>query len=81
VPGPYAEALLRPGDILPAADAYYEHVGGRFRFRGRTTAEVEVALAATARDFRVGAEPARSTEPPASHCGVPDRQPLRVGEP
>ena len=56
VPGPYAEALLRPGEVLPAADAYYEHVGGRFRFRGHTSAEVEAAVSATARDFRVGAE-------------------------
>jgi tryptophan 2,3-dioxygenase len=56
VPGPYAEALLRPGDVLPLADAYYEHVGGRFRFRGRSSAEVEAALLATARDFRVRAQ-------------------------
>jgi len=56
-PGPYAEALLRPGEVLPLADAYYEHVGGRFRFRGRSSAEVEAALIATARDFRVRAEP------------------------
>jgi hypothetical protein len=56
VPGPYAEALLRSGEILPAADAYYEHVGGRFRFRGRSSAEVEAAIVATARDFRVSAQ-------------------------
>jgi hypothetical protein len=55
-PGPYAEALLRPGEVLPLADAYYEHVGGRFRFRGRSSAEVEAAIIATARDFRVDAE-------------------------
>lgn len=57
IPGPYAEALLRPGDVLPLADAYYEHVGGRFRFRGRSSAEVEAALLATASDFRVRAQP------------------------
>ncbi|GAA1961154.1 biotin carboxylase [Catenulispora subtropica] len=56
-PGPYAEALLTAGEILPAADAYYEHVGGRFRFRGTTAAEVEAAIIGTARDFRVSAEP------------------------
>ncbi len=56
-PGPYAEELLHPGDVIPAADAYYEHVGGRFRFRGATSAEVEAAIAATARDYRVGAGP------------------------
>lgn len=55
-PGPYAEGLLDVGEILPAADAYYEHVGGRFRFRGPSAAEVEAAIAATVRDFRVSAE-------------------------
>lgn len=56
-PGPYAEAVLQPGGIIPAADAYYEHVGGRFRFRGATSSEVEEAIIATARDYRVRAEP------------------------
>jgi len=56
-PGPYAEVLLGAGDVLPDADAYYEHVGGRFRFRGRSSSEVEVALVATAGAFRVHAEP------------------------
>jgi hypothetical protein len=65
-PGPYAEALLRPGEILPAADAYYEHVGGRFRFRGGSSAEVTAAIEATARDFRVYAEPLG--QPTASCC-------------
>jgi biotin carboxylase len=54
-PGPYAEALLQPGEILPAADAYYEHVGGRFRFRGSRSAEVAAAITATAEHFRVRA--------------------------
>lgn len=44
-PGPYAERVLRPGEVLPDADAYYEHVGGRFRFRARTRHEVELAIA------------------------------------
>lgn len=55
-PGPYAEELLRPGEVLPGADAYYEHVGGRFRFRGPDTATVAAAVEATARDFRVTGE-------------------------
>ncbi len=55
--GPYAEVVLAPGEVLPAADAYYEHVGGRFRFRAESGARVERAVAATARDFRVSAEP------------------------
>ncbi|MFC9680511.1 acetyl-CoA carboxylase biotin carboxylase subunit family protein [Streptomyces sp. NPDC056948] len=54
-PGPYAEALLGVGEVLPLADAYYEHVGGRFRFRGRDSEEVESALRATATGFRVSA--------------------------
>ncbi|MEE1783424.1 biotin carboxylase [Streptomyces sp. SP17BM10] len=55
--GPYAEAVLPPGEVLPDADAYYEHVGGRFRFRAATAAAAEAAVTATARDFRVRAEP------------------------
>lgn len=51
--GPYAEVILAPGDVLPSADAYYEHVGGRFRFRGRTSAEVEAKVAVTADRFEV----------------------------
>jgi hypothetical protein len=57
VPGPYAESVLRPGQVLPAADAYYEHVGGRFRFRGTTSAEVENAIVTTAAHYRVEAQP------------------------
>jgi ATP-grasp domain len=64
-PGPYSETLLRPGDVLPAADAYYEHVGGRFRFRGRSSPEVEAALIATASNFRVRAGSLRPDPAPA----------------
>lgn len=53
VPGPYAEVVPQAGDVLPAADAYYEHVGARFRFRGPDTAAVLAAVQATARDARV----------------------------
>jgi hypothetical protein len=77
VPGPYAEALLRSGEVLPRADAYYEHVGGRFRFRGRSSAEVETALLATARDFRVSAEPVAG--PVAGPVGGPARTQARRG--
>ncbi|MDJ0381548.1 biotin carboxylase [Streptomyces sp. G-G2] len=55
--GPYAEVVLHPGEVLPDADAYYEHVGGRFRFRAATGAAAEAAITATAKDFRVRAEP------------------------
>ncbi|WP_317619907.1 biotin carboxylase [Streptomyces sp. CBMA156] len=56
-PGPYAEVVLEPGEVLPEADSYYEHVGGRFRFRGASTAAVEEAVQRTAAAFRVEAEP------------------------
>ncbi|MHC0429356.1 ATP-grasp domain-containing protein [Streptomyces sp. O3] len=56
-PGPYAEVLLSAGEILPAADAYYEHVGGRFRFRAADAGSVLRALTDTAAAFRVSAEP------------------------
>ncbi|MGX1883265.1 ATP-grasp domain-containing protein [Streptomyces sp. NPDC055287] len=55
--GPYAEVVLHPGEVLPDADAYYEHVGGRFRFRASDGAATEAAITATATDFRVCAEP------------------------
>ncbi|MEV8310059.1 biotin carboxylase [Streptomyces flavidovirens] len=55
--GPYAEVVLHPGEVLPDADAYYEHVGGRFRFRAADGAATEAAITATATDFRVRAEP------------------------
>jgi hypothetical protein len=56
-PGPYAEVLLEPGQVLPAADAYYEHVGGRFRFRGSSSDEVRDAVVATSGAFTVHGEP------------------------
>ena len=67
VPGPYAESILRPGQVLPAADAYYEHVGGRFRFSGATSAEVEHAIVTTAAHYRVAAQPVRHQAVPAAH--------------
>ncbi|MDH6143445.1 hypothetical protein P3T35_005480 [Kitasatospora sp. GP30] len=61
-PGPYAESVPRPGELVPAADAYYEHVGGRFRFAGPSSAAVKEAITATARDFRVTARPVAPPE-------------------
>jgi biotin carboxylase len=55
--GPYAESVPQPGEVLPGTESYYEHVGGRFRFRGGSTREVEEAILATAEGFRVAAEP------------------------
>ena len=54
---PLTRVRLRPGQVQPAADAYYEHVGGRFRFRGATSAEVENAIVTTAAHYRVAAQP------------------------
>ncbi|MFI8828463.1 acetyl-CoA carboxylase biotin carboxylase subunit family protein [Streptomyces sp. NPDC053431] len=77
-PGPYAEALLSPGEVLPDADAYYEHVGGRFRFRGASSAEVETALTVTASRFRVRAEPA---EPAGTADPTESAEPADTAEP
>src|SRR5262249_438134 len=64
--GPDAEVSLKPGEVLGPADAYYEHVGGRFRFRGRTSAEVEAKVAATAARFQVrGIHVSRESTAPA----------------
>lgn len=49
----YAEQTTTVGEIVPDAPAYYEHVGGRFRFRGRSTAAVEQAIRGVARGFSV----------------------------
>ncbi|MFF0190837.1 acetyl-CoA carboxylase biotin carboxylase subunit family protein [Streptomyces sp. NPDC005244] len=64
--GPYREEILPIGEVLPQADSYYEHVGGRFRFRGQSSAEVEMAIRATAADFRVAARPLQHAELPGS---------------
>ncbi|MEU9855173.1 biotin carboxylase [Streptomyces sp. NPDC047974] len=69
VPGLYAEALLEVGEVLPLADAYYEHVGGRFRFRGAGSAEVEAAVVAAATGFRVAGVPA---DAPQDAAEAPD---------
>lgn len=53
VPELYAEVVPEEGDLLPAADAYYEHVGGRFRFRGTSTAAVAAAVAKVAAEYRI----------------------------
>lgn len=56
-PGPYIGWALPAGEILPAADAYYEHVGGRFRFRGTSSDAIAAAIENTVQHFRVAAEP------------------------
>lgn len=55
--GPYAEKVLPPGGVIPDADAYFEHIGGRFRFRGRSTREVREAIRRAADRFEIEAVP------------------------
>jgi len=55
-PGPYAESLARVGDVLPVAHGY-EHVGGRFRFRGPDADGVLEAITETFKGYTVTAEP------------------------
>jgi hypothetical protein len=55
--GPYAAVVPHVGYLIPKAGGY-EHVGARFRFRGRTSAEVESSIVKTASRFRLECEPA-----------------------
>jgi hypothetical protein len=55
--GPYAEKVPQPGGVIPPSEAFYEHVGGRFRFRGRTTADVEAAITKVAAGFDIKTVP------------------------
>ncbi|MGB7238443.1 MAG: hypothetical protein WBD41_21020 [Rhodococcus sp. (in: high G+C Gram-positive bacteria)] len=49
----YAEETSAVGEIIPDAAAYYEHVGGRFRFRGRSSSAIEEAIHAVAQQFAI----------------------------
>lgn len=53
----YGEAVPPPGTQVPASDASYELVGGRFRYRGATTAEVRADILHTATTYRVHCAP------------------------
>ncbi|MEU2626355.1 ATP-grasp domain-containing protein [Kitasatospora sp. NPDC007106] len=48
--GPYTERIPVVGETLADLPGY-EHSGARFRFRGRSTAEVEAAILRTAAEF------------------------------
>lgn len=39
-PGPYAEALPVPGEIVPLTNTFFEHVAGRFRLSGENYTEL-----------------------------------------
>ncbi|SDH85551.1 Carbamoyl-phosphate synthase L chain, ATP binding domain [Actinokineospora alba] len=60
--GPYAEKVLTPGGVIPRSEAYYEHVGGRFRFRGATTAGVEASITKVAAEFELETVPFDGTD-------------------
>ncbi|HEY5833872.1 ATP-grasp domain-containing protein [Streptomyces sp.] len=54
--GPYAEKVPAPGTVIPDADAFYEHTGGRFRFRGATSDEVAFRIDDVARRYVIECE-------------------------
>ncbi|MFD3872135.1 acetyl-CoA carboxylase biotin carboxylase subunit family protein [Streptomyces sp. NPDC058623] len=58
VDGPYVEKLTPVGDVIPAGGSFYEHIGGRFRFRGTSSLELEQAVLRAAKEFRIVCEPA-----------------------
>ncbi|WP_202919409.1 ATP-grasp domain-containing protein [Saccharothrix deserti] len=57
--GPYAEVIPAVGSVIPRTAGSYEFVGGRFRHRGASTAEVAARVMATAADYRLVSEPVR----------------------
>ena len=57
--GPYSEAVPAVGSVIQRTAGSYEFVGGRFRHRGASTAEVAARVMATATDYRVVSEPVR----------------------
>ncbi|MFD5920093.1 ATP-grasp domain-containing protein [Kitasatospora sp. NPDC058201] len=61
--GPYAERLPAPGRHLADLPGY-EHSGARFRFRGRTTADVERAIRRTVDRLDYRCEPVDPARPP-----------------
>ncbi|WP_329576594.1 methyltransferase domain-containing protein [Kitasatospora sp. NBC_01250] len=69
--GPYTETFLPVGTVLPRTDPYHQHVGGRFRFRGTSSAAVEAGIRATAADFRMTVEPAAETSAPDAERARP----------
>ncbi|MFB8031153.1 ATP-grasp domain-containing protein [Streptomyces sp. NPDC056465] len=60
--GPYAERLPTPGGYLADLPGY-EHSGARFRFRGRTSADVEHAIARTLERLDFRCEPVDPAHP------------------
>lgn len=49
----YGEDVVPAGEVISDADAYYEHVGGRYRFRGHDTTSLEEAIRTVADRVRI----------------------------
>ncbi|MCD2099433.1 ATP-grasp domain-containing protein [Rhodococcus rhodochrous] len=59
-PGPYAEALPEPGQVVPLTNTFFEHVAGRFRLSGENYTELFENMMATVEGFSIEASPYRS---------------------
>jgi len=67
--GPYDECLPAVGAVVPALTGTYEHVAGRFRFRGPSTEDVTRQILATARDYVLRSTPL-AAEPAMAGAGT-----------
>lgn len=54
--GPYAEFLPQVGSEIPRAETFFEHIAGRFRFRGASPEVVKKKIQNTARGFVISAQ-------------------------
>lgn len=59
----YGEDVVPAGKVISDADAYYEHVGGRYRFRGTDTAAIENAILTVAGRVRIDGRTVPSARP------------------
>jgi len=55
--GPYAEVIPHPGEIIHLTDTFFEHVAGRFRFRGGNYTELFDQMMAIVDAFKIEATP------------------------
>ncbi|MER5463704.1 biotin carboxylase [Streptomyces sp. NPDC002668] len=76
IPGPYAEVLPEVGSVVPDLRGTYEFIGGRFRYRGESTAEVTRQILGTAADYEVRLEPVEEAAPVASNSQVASASPV-----
>ncbi len=70
--GPYTAVIPAVGQVVPRVGGY-EHVGARFRFRGRSSGDVEKAILRTAAQFRLECAPereARGVRGARAVCGL-----------